>query len=216
MFAALAILGALIALAVPASSMAVMTPAGAKFEIVGNQFGPKIETSLGSCLITKISGQIPSASPQPASFGVSTPTVGQCTSGTSLTLGGEWKAYTSYGTTVLPVSTNSPGAFTMRFSSLPGCKLIPAGEGVAFWDVWSNGSSVYSVGKAPEKSAITFLSGGSGVWANDGSSSCALAGTPEPFSTTDTSGEFEKRNLFPRPATVVNVGSPNTPIILIP
>jgi hypothetical protein len=171
-FAVLAVLGALIALAIPATSTATMFPAGHKFEIAGNIHGPKIATALGSCLLAKVtSGQIPSA-PQnesPTPFAVTAPTVGSCTAGTSVAVAGEWtfSADNYYAT----LASSSPTAITMRFSSLPGCKLSGPANLMA---IWSNGSTaptfLWSGYHAHRGFALT--------WSNDGAT-CALAGSKE-------------------------------------
>jgi hypothetical protein len=203
-FAVLAVLGALAALALPASSMASMYPAGHKFEIVGNVNGPKLTTSLGSCPLTKITGQIPAA-PQNESanpFVVSTPTVGTCTSGTSLSLSGEWKLIASGYTTML--TSTSPEAVTMRFSSLPGCKLTGT---AALLGIWSNGATVpYSM-----NSGYHAHRGFPLTWANDGGT-CALAGKQEAVSYQNelVSGSISTGAV----SSVADLTSPGTPIIV--
>jgi hypothetical protein len=201
--------GALFALAVPASSMARLFPPNAKFEIVGSKYGPKFETSLGSCVIGKISGQIPAPQNPPPQiyppFGISAPTAGECSSGTSLTLGGEWKFSSGTASPVVSIFAVSPNAVTMRFSSLPGCKLTDTAEW-AMLGIWSNG--IY----LGEKSAFTADSSTSLTWADDGAS-CALAGTREPVSIVAGLGKMGSSIGFqPWPSAVNNLTSPTTPI----
>lgn len=202
-FAVLAVVGALIALAIPATSTASMFPAGHKFEIAGNVLGPKLSTALGSCPLTKITGQIPAAptneSPGPIPV---TPTFGACTSGTSLTLAGEW-TLTATGFNAI-VSNYASSAVTFRFSSLPGCKLSGSAVLVA---LWSNGST-----------APTFLKSGyhahrgfSLTWANDGAT-CALAGSKE--AVEYVSEQVNEGSSTGVVAPVTDLTSPTTPIIV--
>lgn len=168
-FAVLTVLGALLALAVPASSMASMSPAAHQFEISGNS--PKLGTSLGSCTITKITGTIPSspANETETVFPISTPTVGTCTAGTTLTLGGTWNFG---GINYLVHLGGAAATLTMKFSSLPSCKLSSTNPGL--YGVWSNGSATPKLLKssyhAHSASALT--------WSNDGGT-CAVAGKTE-------------------------------------
>jgi hypothetical protein len=195
----LTILGALIALAVPASSMASMYPAGHKFEITGNANGPKITTSLGSCPITKITGTIPAApkNEELGTFAISTPTVGTCSSGASLTLSGTWQM-SAVGYVPLFYSTGTSEAGVMRFSSLPGCKLV---SGSLFLSsTWSNGTTTPTL----LKSGFYAHSEPLFTWANDGGS-CALAGTKENVKWESASGQSQ---------VVTDLTSPTTPIII--
>src|SRR6185295_15933202 len=110
-FAVLTVLGALVTLAIPASSMGSMYPAGHQFEITGGANGPRLATSLGSCSVTKITGTIPAAPANATSepFAIPAPTAGACTAGTSLTLSGAWK-FASAGYRVNTVPFNNPEA----------------------------------------------------------------------------------------------------------
>lgn len=206
-FALLAVVGALIALAAPASSMGAMYPTGHKFEITsGGSSGQKFETSLGSCVITKISGQTPSPAVN-GNFPISTPTVGECTTGTSVTLSGTWKLAT--GTTAkVGLVGEGTNAVTMRFSSLPGCKLTA--NVVALSGIWSNGTTTPSL----MKSSFTPESGFALTWADDGAS-CALRGTREVL-------EFDAVHREPSEAfqavmsTVTDLTNPNTPLLVGP
>lgn len=168
-FAVLTVLGALLAFAVPASSMASVSPAGHQFEISGNS--PKLGTSLGSCTITKISGTIPAspANETETVFPISTPTVGTCTSGTTLTLGGTWNFG---GINYLVHLGGAAATLTMKFSSLPNCKLSTTNPGL--YGVWSNGAS------SPKllKSSYHAHSASPLTWSNDGGT-CAVAGKTE-------------------------------------
>lgn len=203
-FAVLTVLGALLALAVPASSMAAtMTPAGAKFEIVGETNGPRFATSLGSCAITKITGQIPSA---PGNVGVivplNAPTVGTCTAGTSLSLAATgWNGIAGSGN-YFNLANNSSESVVMRFSSLPGCKL--AGNGI--WSgLWSNQMTATTSGVHFDAERPTLK------WANDGGT-CALAGQSETVWWESSAGSIGNRAGFS--LTVKNLTSPGTPILL--
>src|SRR5689334_17239031 len=92
---ALLIVGALLALAVPSSAMATVSPAGHKIEIAGAAGQqPLLGTSLGTCAVAKITGTIPAS----GAFEVPAPTIGSCTAGTSVTLSGKWNVSASgYG-----------------------------------------------------------------------------------------------------------------------
>jgi hypothetical protein len=205
-FAVLTVLGALLALAVPASSMAAMYPAGHKFEIVGASTGPKFTTSLGSCPISKITVEIPAAPENETGRGPASLTMGACTSGTSVTVSSGWK-FGNPGDTFLPTLTPPSGsteALVMRFSSLPGCKLAGA---PLVMGVWSNGVTTPKL----MKSGFHAHAGGFLKWANDGGT-CALAGEQE-------SVVFEDQTIgvkFPGVSTVNNLTSPTTPIIAGP
>jgi hypothetical protein len=199
--AVLTVLAALVALALPAISSAGMWPAGHEFEIAG---GSKLTTSLGSCSLGSITGQIPPA-PQNenTTIAVSTPSVGTCSGGASLALVGEWKLQTAGHTVIL--GGVSP-LVTMRFSSLPGCKLTGLGPLVG---IWSNGTSTPRLSKSGYHADHGFP----GTWANDGGT-CALAGTQEAISFEDeqVSGLVSVAIVH----VVSDLTSPNTPIIALP
>lgn len=201
-FAVLTVLGALLALAVPASSMASMSPAGHQFEISGN--APKLGTSLGSCTITKIAGTIPAspANETETVFPISTPTVGSCTAGTTLTLGGTW----TFGGVNSVVSLGGGAAtLTMKFSSLPSCKLSSNSPGL--FGVWSNGAS------SPKllKSSYHAHAGNVLTWSNDGGT-CAVAGKTETvtWSAESSGGSYQ----LPLTATVTDLTSPTSVVVV--
>jgi hypothetical protein len=199
-FAVLTVLGALIALAVPASSMASMYPAGHKFEIAGTASGPKLTTSLGSCLISKITGTIPAAPANEEGHAATSLTAGTCSAGTSITLASEgWDLYTvGYIATLI---SSTPEPVVMRFSSLPGCKLIRPGS-MIMSALWSNGTTAPTLLKSGfhAAGAMSTL-----TWANDGGS-CGLAGKTE-------SATFEAGGLTTY-STVSDLTSPTTPVIV--
>lgn len=201
-FAVLTVLGALVALAVPASSMASMYPAGHQFELSGAT-PPKFGTSLGSCTITKITGTIPAApANETEASTISTPTVGSCTAGTSLTLSGSW---TFGGSSYLSGLTAQAGGVTMKFSSLPACKLSSTST-YPLMGVWSNGAT------APKllKSSFHAHSAGALTWSNDGGS-CALAGKTETVSFT---AEAVSTTTYPQVLTATDVTSPSSLVII--
>jgi hypothetical protein len=197
-FAVLTVLGALLALAVPASSMASIYPAGHKFEITGDANGPKLATSLGNCKISKITGTIPAApkNEELAPFAITTPTVGTCSAGASLTLSGTWQM-SAHGYTPLIYSTSAESAI-LRFTSLPGCKLYNSTPTLV--GTWSNGTTTPTLLKSgfyPHSIPLF-------TWANDGGS-CALAGTKENVNwETGSTGS----------QVVTDLTSPTTPIIV--
>ena len=197
-FAVLTVLGALIALAVPASSMASIYPAGHKFEITANASGPKLATSLGSCPISKITGTIPAApkNEELAPFAITTPTVGTCTAGTSLTLSGTWQM-SAHGYNPVVYSSSAESA-VLRFTSLPGCKLYSGTPTLV--GTWSNGTTTPTL----LKSGFYAHSEPLFTWANDGGS-CALAGTKENVKWESASGQSQ---------AVTDLTSPTTPIII--
>jgi hypothetical protein len=193
----LTILGALIALAVPASSMASMYPAAHKFEITGDANGPKLTTSLGSCSIAKITGTIPSApkNEELGSFTIPTPTAGTCSTGASMTLGSNWQ-FNAQGYFAIIIGAGSEGV-VMRFASLPGCKL--SGQ-VLFTGIWSNGITTPTLLKS---GFHAHSRAGTLTWAND-SGSCALAGKTETLNA-ESGGASE---------TVTDLTSPTTPVLI--
>jgi hypothetical protein len=202
-FAVLSVLAALVALAVPASSMAVMGPAGANFEIAGDANGPKLSTSLGSCSLGKISGTIPTIAQQESApiFPISAPTVGACSSGASMSVSGEWRLHPEVAfVSLLGASAES---IVMRFSSLPGCKLTGS---VLLGAVWVNGTN------APAKKSA-YHADGTGLlkWQNDGKT-CALAGTSEPVRFEDTQALGNGTFRGPANAVVNNLTTPASQI----
>jgi len=204
-FAVLTVLGALVALAVPASSMASMYPAGHQFELAVSGAAPKVSTSLGNCTITKVTGTIPSAPTNETAteFPISTPTVGSCSAGTSLTLGGEWKL-TALGVNPLVSFGGSAATLTMKFTSLPGCKLSQTG--VALMGIWSNGATAPSL----LKSGYHAHAAQPLTWSNDGGS-CALAGKTETVSWTADSGGS---TIVPLAMTVTDTTSPTSVVVV--
>ena len=199
--AVLTVLGALVALVVPASSSASMYPAAHAFEISG---GGKVGTSLGSCLITKVTGSTPSApaNESAGSANIAVPTVSGCTAGTTLTLGGTWALAYSGG----PLVNLGGGSatLTMKFSSLPGCKLSTSAP--TLQGLWLNGYT------APKTMLSSFHahSAGSLTWSEEGGS-CALKGKTETVSfTAETTGPF----VVPQAATVNDTTSPGSLVIV--
>jgi hypothetical protein len=206
----LAALGALLALMVPASSSASMYPAGHKFEIVGGGANLKLSAGLtGSCTVGKIAGQIPAApkNEEAGFFAISTPTVGTCTSGVSLAFAGEWQFNSNAWTPV--IQAPKAESVTLRFSSLPGCKLTNPST-VLLLGIWSNGAT------APHflKSAYHAHRAFNLTWANDGSS-CALSGQTElvtwgesPIAGGITGPAVALVNDVTNPAALITTGVP--------
>jgi hypothetical protein len=201
----LTIVGALIALAIPASSSAAMFPAGHKFEIAGGSTGPKLTTSLGSCTISKITATIPAAPKNevegPASAAV---TPGTCSAGTSITLASEWSFGIGSGTFFVFLFPKGGETVVMRFTSLPGCKLAGSPN---LAGIWSNGVASPTL----LKSGYHAHNGSVLTWANDGGS-CALAGKTEGLAYED--------QALPTPPygsvvnTVNDLTSPSSPVIV--
>jgi hypothetical protein len=207
-FAILTALGAILALSVPASSLAVtMSPAGAKFEIYG---AIKVESSLGYCEISKITGQVPNAPANSGSEKVAMPvalTVGSCSAGTTVALGGFQGIARSQARFFVDPSTPGTETVIMRFSSLPGCKLVStAGLSVG---LWSNGVS----GAAAMESLVHYDTGVTSTWKNDGAT-CALAGQNEYVYSWSGGG---KAGGGPRSASFAgtkNLTTPGSPILI--
>jgi hypothetical protein len=198
-FALLIAAGAVLALALPAISMATEAPLNAKFEIVGGTGGPRIRTSLGSCTFAKITGQIPSKNePVPV-----TPVVGTCTTGASMTVSSPWLlAPTEPFIVSMRGESPSQEGLVLRFASLPGCKL----SANILLGVWIN-----SGGPAPlHQSGYLADSAGLSVWHNDGGT-CALNGKTETISYEDLA--FGDN---PAPNLVNDLTNPAAPIQFAP
>jgi hypothetical protein len=208
-FAALAVLAAAVAVILPASSMGSMFPAGHKFTIAG---GSKLSTSLGSCTLGPISATIPASPANQEAFvqaPASTPTA-SCGAGTTIAITGSWtfgNATEAGGNlSIAQLKPTTSESLVMRFSSLPGCKL-KMGTG-PFYGVWSNGYSFRPMMSSFHADRAIPL-----VWANDGSSSCAVAGQTETVS-------FEDHTVIgglvtnPVTHTVTDNTSPGTIVIL--
>lgn len=211
-------MGALLALAAPASSMAAnfgMFPAGHNFEIKGPAT-PLISGPLaGYCDITKITGTVPPAPKNEAAaiqgpavvVPIAQPTF-SCGSGMSVTVAGEWsmRAYTGFIVWIM-----APGnSLTIRYSSLPGCKLASSSANY-LKAAWSNGTT----SPLPSHSGFTAaaLRTNSGVdqnlsftWQKDGSSACALEGKTEELA-------FRTNPVFGN-ATVTDTTNPSENVIL--
>jgi hypothetical protein len=196
-FALLTIVGALLALAIPASSSASMFPASAKFEVGASGAAPTLGTSIGSCVV-KIAGQVPKAPENEAtslSFAL-TPTNFSCTSGTSIKFNGEWKLVASNYTFLLAAFGLPSNAVEFRSTTLPNCKL--AGS-FSLGGLYSNGTtSPKAMSSAMHPHASSSL-----TWANDGGT-CAIAGTKETLTYGSGTGIW----------TVNNLTTPATPIIV--
>jgi hypothetical protein len=181
----LTLMGALIAVAVPASASAVIkvTPAGHNFEMSGETMPSVSGTSLpGTCTFTKLAGTVPAAPKNEGATEVllplSTPT-GTCTSGVSIafSIANIWALRVkTRGVVSLDIS-----GLALRYSSLPGCRLdavslsSPTG-------IWSNAiggvpSAYHADGTIPA------------VWGNDGASTCSIKGKAETLSFR-TNGTF--------------------------
>ncbi len=182
-FALLAVLGSLLAIAVPTAAMATIkvTPAGDTFEMSGNGVpiisGP-LSGSSETCSLTKLVGTIPTAPNNEGLESVSLPIsthTGSCSPGMSMTLSDpEGKTWSILAIERYQALLKSPaGAITLRYTSLPGCKLTSAAWSLA--GTFSNGSTSPTLAR----SAYNAYSGNSnpdqGTWANDGAT-CALAG----------------------------------------
>jgi hypothetical protein len=185
MFAVLTIVGVLVALAVPASSMAAvaMTPPHTEFVIQGESTSsrPTNKTSLGSCTIQQIRSITPSVENQKNPVMPATVTPGTCSSGTSISFSGNW--------TLKPLSMTSMalgdefGGLTMRFASLPGCKLISVQGYETLTGVWTNRKqSLYSTYAGDPNTRVMLY------WTNDSPGTCAKAGKRETSAVYESSG----------------------------
>jgi hypothetical protein len=200
----LTILGALVAVALPASAMATATviPPSHKFEISGVSASmPKITGSLaGTCTVTKLTGSVPASpgntDPVAVNLPLAAPTA-SCGSGVSITVGaGEWKlGLTGYYVAGLYVPANG---FTLRYTSLPGCKLSADGTTTPVtFGYWHNGvSTSHSAYSGGGKIAAT--------WANDGAS-CATAGKKESLNYETSPESLAAVNDTTNPSTLIQV-----------
>jgi hypothetical protein len=206
-FAVLTVLGALLALAVPASSMAGIYPANSQIEIAGGSTPPTVGTSLGSCPITKVTGTTPAspANESAGSFPV-TLTVGTCTSGTSLTWSSSFSL--TYPSTTNSYGVNMQGLGALRYSSLPGCKLSGT---FILWGIWSNGLFTPKAMKSGyhADSYITL------TWADDGAS-CALSGKKETVRWSQQTVTGGGASGYPTSSQVNNLTTPAAQILVTP
>lgn len=205
-FALLTIVGALLALAIPASSSASMFPANAKFEF-GEANGPKLATSLGSCWL-KVSGTIPKAPENEAAgfnMGISAP-VPTCSAGTTLTLSGTWKFAAIGNQAIITAPSPQSEILVMRSTSLPSCKLVA--NSIALFGIWSNGTTTPSLLKSGFHAHST--QSPTLTWANDGGT-CAVAGKAETLKWVSAS---TAANEIGSAAPVNNLTTPTAPIIV--
>lgn len=174
-FTLLTILGALLAMAVPASALSapavIMGPSGHKFEI-GSTL-PQVTSSLaGYCTLAPMTGTVP-ANPgvAPLSVPISTPsTTASCNGGETVSFNGSW-ALAAYSPSKVNLAV-PVGGVTVRYSSLPGCKLTSTATGTnQIPGFWSNGTNFSSY----TASAYHIHGGLPAVWSNDGTT-CATAG----------------------------------------
>lgn len=205
-FAVLTVLGALLALAVPASSMAGIYPASSQFEIAGGSTPPTVGTTLGSCPVTKVTGTTPAspANESSGSFPV-TLTFGTCTSGTSITLTSSWSL--TYPSVTNSYGVNMQGLGALRYSSLPGCKLSGT---FILWGIWSNGL----VTPKAMKSGYHADSYNTLTWADDGAS-CALSGKKETVRWSQQT-VIGGPSGYPTSSQVNNLTTPAAPILVTP
>jgi hypothetical protein len=193
LFALLAVAGVIGVAIQPASSMAGMAPASAKFEItsVGT-----IGTALGSCTLGKVTGQISSLGLGPNTVVV--PPVTSCTTGTKITINGPEWGFRASTAPILVLAQLEREATVLRFASLPGCKLTGIME---LKGIWSNATPGF-------KSTYHADSAAPLTWENDGAS-CALAGKKEVVTYSDLSGTEAKSPIVHQ---INNLTSPSTPI----
>jgi hypothetical protein len=199
----LATVAAAIGLMAPAAASAVtigVYPAGHKFEVTPTS---QIKGSLaGSCTFGKITGQVPAA---PANVGESislpipAPTA-TCSGGPTIAIAGtEWKINLGAGySAALRVPANG---ITLRYASLPGCKLSnPNPWLTAGW--WRNGYP------SPFLSRSGWNLEGvlNATWANDGAT-CAMAGKTELVDIAPpTRGSASPVTDTTLPSTFIGVG----------
>jgi hypothetical protein len=187
----LTILGALIAMAVPASSTAAgVFPAGHNFEISGATMPTVTGSWPGSCTLTKITGSIPAAPKNegPVTLPLALPTA-TCGTGVSIAFAGSWSIPTAPRYSA-PLAIPASGV-TLRYSSLPGCKLVNL-VAIKVPGVWSNGAT------APIFSRSGFHADGdiTGTYVSDGSA-CAIEGVTAPIS-------FRTNATFPATAPITD------------
>ncbi len=195
--------GALVAVPAVASATTVY-PAGHSFEVYSPP-GFGFSTSFGTCGFAKMTGSVPAAPNNvaaglgPVSLPVA-PVAGACTPG-SLTAGAGWtiEARARFTSDV----TIPANAATLRYTSLPGCKLVNASK-ASIAGFWNNGFT------SPSLMPTVYTLNGSyvGTWANDGGA-CAIAGTTEAVTvTTSVSGVLEGLLTYDKTnaANVIQIG----------
>jgi hypothetical protein len=120
-----------------------------------------------------------------------------------LSLTGQWRiTAATYLVGLYPAAEG----ITMRFASLPGCKLTNP-SAVLMFGSWDNGLT------SPAMKSGYHAEGGTNLtWANDGGS-CALSGKQEYVAYEDV-----QHGTFTTPATnlVTDLTSPTTPILVTP
>jgi hypothetical protein len=185
-FALLTLVGALFALAIPASSMAatVMTPNNTEFFIEGTSTPsvPTIKTAYGSCSIK----QIRSITPLNGEKNTAMPATiipGTCSSGASIAFSGKW-TFKPYTSTLVELGAEARG-LTLRFSSLPGCKLSSTpSSGTVLYGKWTNGAS----GSSPSTFGAAAGYRLPLFWESETQGSCAKAGTREASAAFESPG----------------------------
>jgi hypothetical protein len=207
-FAALIALVALAALAVPASSMAAlaMSQPNAEFYPWGTgssstSSNPTIKTSYGSCPIYQIRSKTPEGWYQKNPVMPTKLTAGTCSTGASISFTGNW--------TMRPVSLTKMwlmgenGGLTMRFSSLPGCKLTSS-TATILSGIWTNNANPGSPSTYKADSSYSLVLG----WANDSPATCAKAGTRETAAVYENVGGVGYNTIIsgsPGPVRIIEV-----------
>jgi hypothetical protein len=179
-----AMLSALAALALPASSMAFLWPPNAKYEINGSSYTSKVVTPVGSCYVQKIAGTVP-AEPQKTAGSpelLEGPvTFGGCSEGMSVKTNNVWgitgKLEAGYavptGSATIYSQANATESVGIRSTSQPGCVLS---GWLQIHGRWVNALVTNTV--VPSTFNPETIPSQSFVWANDGPlASCALKGT---------------------------------------
>jgi hypothetical protein len=181
----LATVAAAIGLMAPAAASAASSglyPSAHKFEASGGS-GVQIKGSLaGSCTLTKFTGQVPTAPANVVAEGavsapLSAPTA-TCSGGPSITVAGtEWKLNAGGGLYSAALRYPANG-ITLRYPSLPGCKLTNASPTITAGH-WFNGYPSPVLSRSAWELDGLYL----GTWANDGAT-CAIAGKAENLTVT--------------------------------
>jgi hypothetical protein len=207
-FTAFALVAALGALLVPATSMAVMSPLGHEFEIAGGPSGPKIVTPGGSCTIGSIKGKIPTVTSQTNTFEIPAPTVGSCTSGMTATFVGPWRFVNNGYMNWIGIPA---GGITFRFAASPTCKVTNS-SGVVLTGLWSNGVGTAMKSQYHGQGSISLVAANNSV-----GTVCATAGKQETYPYEDTVANVPVPGpLNPALHPVTDLTSPSTPILITP
>jgi hypothetical protein len=209
MLAVLVAMGALIALIVPASSMAAtFTPAGSQFEIKNTEPTNMmvIVPGYGWCSLSRV-GPATISGPGERAY-IPAPTVGSCSAGASLILRGTW-ALESSGASRVAISGNTDEAFEMSFASAGGCVVTNSVFGLRLFGTWVNGTT------SPFTPSTFSANGGSTGWSTTQFIMIWQPGRSGGGKCSKPIGERQEVLFqnYKSPSTVTNLTNPVLPIL---